>query len=114
MRRQLHGFSMQGNMRRHTSRNAWLQKFWQSLIFAGYSLGHQFPDISYARSHIPEGLGLEAGPLDGKNDLYIYIYVYTWILVVPGEERAEEGATTREKVDREICVPEPMYLSLRI
>ena len=46
--------------------------------------------------------------------IYIYIYVYTWILVVPGEERAEEGATTREKVDREICVPEPMYLSLRI
>ena len=31
-----------------TSSNAWLQKFWQSLIFAGYSLGHQFPDISYA------------------------------------------------------------------
>ena len=66
------------------------------------------------RSHIPEGLGLEAGPLDGKN--YLYIFVYTWILVdnVPGEERAEEGTTTREKVGREICVPEPMYLSLRI
>ena len=62
------------------------------------------------RSHIPEGLGLEAGPLDGKN----YISYNTWILVVPGEERAEEGTTTREKVGREICVPEPMYLSLRI
>ena len=62
------------------------------------------------RSHIPEGLGLEAGPLDGKND----VSYNTWILVVPGEERAEEGTTTREKVDREICVPEPMYLSLRI
>ena len=62
------------------------------------------------RSHIPEGLGLEARPLDGKND----VSYNTWILVVPGEERAEEGTTTREKVDREICVPEPMYLSLRI
>jgi hypothetical protein len=60
------------------------------------------------RSHIPEGLGLEAGPQGGKRDLYI------WMLVVPGKEAAEEGTTTAEKVDREICVPEPMYSSLRI
>ena len=98
-----------------TSSNAWPQKFWQSLIFAGYSLGHQFPLYDTfmcmgGRSHIPEGLGLEAGPLDGKND----VSYNPWILVVPGEERAEEGTTTREKVGREICVSEPMYLSLRI
>ena len=52
-----------------------------------------------------------------KNELYVYTilgYIYIWLLAASGKVEGTEGTKEGNTVDRDICGPEPMSLSLRI